>query len=303
MNPATQTARIDLDVLLDLDERITNMTGIRTTSFEPATAMSDKRGDTDMNAITPHNNQINDTRFNDFIERTKALGSIAGQGEDVQIKHLLDVTQMAFDGVIDNTENKHGTGVDDAALIAENYWNSRNHQVIFNPKAGNQRKTMSCVRQCITLGGWSKGGSGEPIGMINRAMTNYRNLRKVPGNSKRMVDPANYLITIARKMKRSDTLLDDEELQELTFKPDHEQATVEDVLDGMRRTAAKLISGKHPAGMCGGANLENVVKALNRELKAIADGRRGNTEAKAAADIAAEADRQTKADGAASVSA
>lgn len=250
-------------------------------------------------AHTPQNDQ----RFTQFLERTEALATIAGQGADVQVKHLLDVTQMAFEGVLDNTENKHGTGVDDATLIAERYWKTRNKQVRFDPKAGNQRKTISCVRSCITLGGWSKGGSGEPIGMVNSAMTIYQNLRKVPGNTQRMVDPANYLITIARKMKKSDTVLDKDELEELTFKSEPDITTVEDVLDAARKSLKKLYDGKHKAGQCSTPNVDTAVKALNRELKAIADARRNGIENQAAVDITAEAARQAKADDAASVSA
>src|SRR5580692_7163439 len=33
-----------------------------------------------------------------LLEQSRQLGSVAGQGEDVQIKHLLFVTQAAFEG-------------------------------------------------------------------------------------------------------------------------------------------------------------------------------------------------------------
>jgi len=237
----------------------------------------------------------NDTRFAALLELSTTLGATTGQAEDVQVKHLLAVTQAAFEGVIDNTVDKHGTGIDDATKITEAYWKARNKEVIFNPKAGNQRKTISTVRQCITLGGWSKGGPGEPIGMVNKAMTSYRQLRKYPNSAKRLVDAANYLITIARKMKRSDVLLDDEDLRDLAFKQDPDIATVEDVLHGMRKTLGKLKDGKHPAGSCAIPNIEAAWKALNRELKAIADAKKqANTDAETEAEITAAADAQAK---------
>ena len=172
--------------------------------------------------------------------------------------------------------------------------------MIFNPKADNQRKTISCMRQCITLGGWSKGGPGEPIGMVNKAMTLYRDMRKDPATSKRLVDPANYLITIARRMNprgknTRDTVLDEQELRELAFKNVPDQATVEDVLDAMRKVATKLSQGKHPAGACNTPNVDMIIKAASAELKAIADAKRNVVNQAAADAITQAADQQAKA--------
>jgi len=216
----------------------------------------------------------NDTRFQDLLALTEDLGKRQAQGEDVQIQHLLAVTQNAFEGVVDNTENKWGNGVDDATKITEAYWKARNANVVFNPKAANQRKTISCVRQVITLGGWSKGGPGEPIDMVNTAMTEYKRMRKDPSTAKRLKDAANFLIDIARKMKRSDTILELEDIRELTFKPTHDLPTVEDVLDNVRHTLKLLETGKHKAGTCNTSNVSAAIKAVNRELKDIADAKR-----------------------------
>ena len=235
--------------------------------------------------------------FNKLIALTTQLGEAQGKGEDTQAQHLLAVTDAAFRGVVDNTVDKHGPGVDDATKITEAYWKARNKNVIFNPKAGNQRKTTSCVRQMIGLGGWTKGGPGEPIGMINRAMTQYKNLRKDPATSKRLMDAANYLIVIARRMKKSDQVLELDELQALAFKPDTSIPTVEDVLDGIRSTLKKLHDGKHRAGSCATTNIETAIRALNKELKGIADAKRSvQTEAEhaAAAEITAAADTEAR---------
>ena len=237
----------------------------------------------------------NDTRFEQLTGTVEQLAAVAGQGADVQVKYLLLITQNAFEGVIDNTINKHGDNVDDATFLAEKYWKVRNKNVIFDPKAANQRKTVSCMRQCITLGGWSKGGPGEPIGMVNKAMTLYRDMRKDPATSKRLVDPANYLITIARRMKKLDAVLDEQELRELAFKNVPDQATVEDALDAMRKIATKLYQGKHPAGSCNTPNVDKIIKAASAELKAIADAKRNVVNQAAADAITQAADQQAKA--------
>jgi hypothetical protein len=269
--------------------------------MSPATVVSPSAG-----GNLAHN-PTNDTRFDELLKTSEALGMQAGLGADVQIKHLLTVTQAAFERVIDNTVNKHGAGVDDATKITEAYWKSRNKNVIFDPKAGNQRKTISCVRQCISLGDWTKGGPGEPLGMINRAMTQYQNLRKVPATSKKLIDAANYLVLIARKMKRSDVILNMGELHDLAIKKNPDAMTVEDVLHNMRSTLGKLKTGEHKAGICATANIETAWKALNRELKTIADAARttgeDDVEAQAAADITAAAEQLAKEDAKAGVAA
>jgi hypothetical protein len=237
----------------------------------------------------------NDTRFADLVDNVEKLATVAGQGADVQVKYLLLITQAAFDGVVDNTINKHADSVDDATVLAEKYWKVRNKNVIFDAKAPNQRKTISTMRQCISLGGWTKGGPSEPISMVNRAMQSYRDMRKDPATAKRLIDAANYLITIARRMKKHDAVLDDEELREIAFKPDAEIATVEDVLDATRRTLTKLYQGKHRSGTCATPNIDAAIKKLNAELKSIADGKRNEVAHVAAADIVAAADAQAKA--------
>lgn len=236
---------------------------------------------------------IRKEKFAALTGTIETLGTAAGQGADVQVKYLLQMTQAAFEGVIDNTVDKHGIGVDDATYFAERYWKARNQQVIFDPKAPNQRKTISTMRQVITLGGWSKGGPGEPMGLVGRAMTKYKNLRATPTASKKLVDAANYLITIARTMKKRDELLDDDELTSLAFKPDPDVVTVEDVLHNMRKALVALKDGKHKAGvLTGTTNADAAIRALTKELKIIADAKRDD--GGAGDDIAAEADRQTK---------
>lgn len=245
----------------------------------------------------------NDNRYHALLELTDKLGATTGEAEDVRIKHLLAVTQAAFEGVIDNTEVN---GVDAATTLTERYWKARNQNVIFNPKAGNQRKTISCVRKCISLGGWTKGGPGEPLGMINRAMSGYQKLRKDPNMSKRLIDAANYLILIARRMtgpNGSNVILADDELHDLAFKKDPDIATVEDVLDGVRSTLKKLYDGKHKAGSCQTQLVQTAITVLTKELKGIADSKRSTAAVtEAEADIIAEADRLQQAEGAASVS-
>lgn len=215
----------------------------------------------------------NDTRFQDLIAKSAELGATFGKGQDVAQQHLLTVFQAAFDGVIDNTRDKHGPGIDDAFLVAKAYWDARNKSVVFNAKAPNQRKSASCVRQVIALGGWHQGGPSEPLNMVNSAMRQYLELRKVPGNMPKLRDGYNYVVEIARKMKKAAQVLDLAQLRTLAFKPDRDVLTPEEVLATCRNTIQKLFNGKHSAGKYSTPNVEAALKALNKEFKAIADSR------------------------------
>jgi hypothetical protein len=97
------------------------------------------------------------------------------------------------------------------------------------------------------------------------------------------------------------------DLHDLAMKKDPDAVTVEDVLHNMRATLGKLKTGKHKAGTCATANVETAWKALNRELKAIADAARVTDEddvaAQATADITAAAELQAKEEAKAGVAA
>ncbi len=210
---------------------------------------------------------VNDTRYQDLLAKSAEFGALAGQGVDVQVKHGLSVFQAAFDAVIDNTSDKHGKGIDDATMLAEAYWKARNQNVKFDPRAPNQRKTVSCLRTVISGGGWNHGGPQEPLGMVNKAMTIYQQLRRDPATSKRLIDAMNYLVLLCRKLKTRHEVLDEEELRALAFKKDASVPTVNDVLDHVRHTLVALKNGKHRAGVCTGVNIEAAIKALSKELK------------------------------------
>jgi hypothetical protein len=276
-----------------LDTAVRRVFGNGAKEQEPFVILRQQGKDTGMTTATnpnavPGNNR---TPFERLIDATEQFGERHAHGADVFVQHLLSCTQAAFDGIIDNTENKHGAGLDDAAVISEAYWRARNKNVRFDPKAGNQRKTISNVRTVITLGGWSKGGSGEPMGMLNAAMTLYQNLRKNPATAKGLKDAGNYLIDIARRMKKSDHILELEELDRLARKPTPDVATVAEVLANQRKTLKKLYDGKHTAGVCKEPEIEAAIKQINKLLKRYADGKRAETDAVAATEIAAEADK------------
>ncbi len=238
-----------------------------------------------MNAIQSAlaHSPVNDTRFADLCALADDLGKQAGMGKDTQIKFLLAVTDAAYSASIDLTEDKHGPGIDDAAILTERYVKAQGSATVFDAKAGNQRKAMSITRTCVKLGGWSKGGNGEPIGTVNQLMTIRATLRKDPAHMKKLDDAANTLIKYARAQLKLDVLIEPEELRTLCFKKEHEARTVEDVLDGIRGTLKKLYDGKHAAGVRNTPAVKSAMDKITADLKAIVDERRNTANMEAVA--------------------
>lgn len=240
-------------------------------------------------------------KWDQLLEDTRLAAASKAAGDEVRVQHLLKVFRAGFEGVIDNTQDKHGSGVDDAQRIAEVWYKSRNANVVFNPKADNQKKLISEMRRMIICGGWTKGGPQEPVATVNNVMGAYKKMRATEGP--RMIDAGNFLLAVARHISRSDTMPAHDDLMKHALKPVGSVATIEDVLDATRRTLIKLQSGKHSAGQCATVNVDHAVKALNKELKAIADAKRAAETAAVGATIAAEADKQNKQTGVAAPAA
>lgn len=214
--------------------------------------------------------------FDDIVQNAAELGEQAGKGEDVQIKFMLKVLEGGYHKLLDHTnKNKHGPGKDDAELLSETYFKGRNGSVVFNAKAPNQRKLISIVRKSIQFGSWHKGGAGEPLAIVNKTMTMRQQIRKIPGEAKRLDDAANVLMKLARAQLRRDTLLTDDELRELCFKKQADIATVEDIIERTAKTLDKLVSGSAANGtaQCSTPNIINARHALRQELAAIATAR------------------------------
>lgn len=216
----------------------------------------------------------NDNRWDMLNELTQTLGTQSGLGADVQIKFMLAVTDAAYGGVVDLSENKHGDGMDDATYLTDVYFKARRESNVFDHKSNAGRKAISLTRTCIKLGSWSKGGNGEPIGTVNKLMSIRAKYRKDPSQAKNLKDAASTLIDYARAQLKLDTLIDDEGLDALVFKNPKNESTVEDVLDSMRKTLKKIYDGKHSAGGRQTAGVKHAMDKVNHELKIIADERK-----------------------------
>lgn len=217
----------------------------------------------------------NTITFADLLQTATELGAEAGKGKDTQIKFLLKGVEGGFHNALDLAPNKHGTDVDDATKLAEAYVKAQQGAVVFDAKAPNQAKLISTVRTSIKLGGWPKGGNGEPMATVNNLITMRQQLRKIPAEAKKLNDAANCLMNYARAQLKRDTLIDDAELKGFCYKPGKNLATGEQIIEGMVKQLDKLISGQ-AAQSTAQDNSPEIVAARNemrKRLSAIATAR------------------------------
>lgn len=220
-------------------------------------------------------NTPNVISFADLLQTASDLGAEAGKGKDTQVKFLLKAVEGGFHNALDLNQSKHGKEIDDATKLAEAYVKAQQGAVVFDAKAPNQMKLISTLRTSIKLGGWPKGGNGEPMATVNNLITKRQQLRKIPAEAKKLQDAANCLLSYARVQLKRDTLIDDAELTEFCYKPGKNLQTGEQIIEGMVKQLDNLISGKSAQGTAQD-NSQQIIDARNdlrKRLTAIATAR------------------------------
>ena len=209
------------------------------------------------------------------------LGKQAGLGKDTQIKFDLKVAEAAFHGKIDLDSSKHGKDIDDATKLTEAYVKAQASALVFDAKAPNQRKSISCTRKLIQFGMWVKGGSGEPLASLNAFVVARQKLRADPLNSKKLDDAHNSVLRYARAQVKHNQLIGPSEFNSFIFKKQTEIATVEDILAGIRKQAQALLDGKaaHGTASDNSDEVQAIKKACTQRLADLAVAKGGGKHA------------------------
>ena len=227
-----------------------------------------------MNGLTPSTSipPTNKLDFQGLLAKATELGEQHGKGKDTQIKMLLSCCEGGYLNAVDLVPNKHGTDRDDAAKLAEAYVKAQGTAVVFDTKAGNQQKLISCFRTSIRLGQWPKGGNGEPMATVNNLMAHRQAMRKNPATAKGLDDAANTFLRYARAQLKRDTLIDGDELKEFVKKRKPDMATATEVLESVRNTLKKLESGQASKGTAqdNSAEVRAAIQKITDRLVAIA---------------------------------
>ena len=207
--------------------------------------------------------------FSTLIADCTELGKQCGQGKDTLSKLYLKVHEAAYLGTLDVDTNKHGNGIDDAQKLAEAYTKGQTGATIFDAKGVSGRKISSCVRTMIRLGMWPKGGQGEPLATVNNFMTKRAAMRKDPALCKKLDDPSNSLLRLARAQLKRDQVIAPAEFDTFLLKKDSEARTEEDWLESTRKAAQNAKAGK--AGLTVDvATADKIIADCTKRLTAIA---------------------------------
>ncbi len=214
----------------------------------------------------------NTITYAELLATAERLGGEEGKAKDSQMKFHLACIEGGYHNALNLDANRHGTDIDDATKLAEAYVKGQTKEVIFNAKAPNQRKLIATVRLDIKIGSWPKGGNGEPMATINALVGMRQNFRKDPLQVKKLDDATNMLHRYARAQLKRDTLIQSAELKTFCFKPQKNINSVEEIIEGIRKSLDKLIDGSAAQGTAQD-NSPDVVAArhaLTKRLTAIA---------------------------------
>lgn len=207
----------------------------------------------------------------DIEARVDQLGMEKGKGQDTSVKFTLQMIEGGYHNLFDLTKNKHGLDRDDAMVMAERYAKAQNAASIFDHKGPNERKASSCARAGIKLGGWPKGGQGEPIATVNQFVSDWTKLRAKPGMSGKLQDCNNALLQFARAQLKRDTLIDPSEFDQFFYKSAPDDATAEEIIASAVKKLDGLIAGNAKTGVqCNSPSIVTARHNLRQELAAIA---------------------------------
>lgn len=211
----------------------------------------------------------NDTRFEDLIVKARELGHLAGKGKDTLVQFGILAVNAAYDGVLDLTKDKHGSGCDDAVHAYREYSAAMAGATIFDHKSPSGKVQAAKLRSCIRLGSWTRGGPGEPIATMNKLLSIRDKLRKDPVQVKLLDDAYNTLLRYARYQVKQNGAIDDEALLRVfCIKPAAQQATLEEYLQSVIKRVDDLRAGRAAGGSLQhtSAVLDRVVSSLKMEI-------------------------------------
>lgn len=200
-------------------------------------------------ATTTYGTGTNDTRFADLCNEVSALGKSHGEGKDSSIKFTLRLFSAAFDQVLDEVKDKHGTGIDDAVYQYALYAKAAAETTIFDHKSASGKVQASKARTAIKFGGFTRFGPGEPKSVVNSLMGLRHKMRQDPATRDKLDDPVNTFLRFARFQMKQNTVMDDPHtLRQFCLKPGKSTKDLETVLKGIAKSLNDVMLGKAAEG-------------------------------------------------------
>lgn len=195
-----------------------------------------------MNTPTTHGK--NDHRFDDLLGDVRKIGADIGNGRLGRLRIGLLLVNGAYNNVVDTTRNKHGDGIDDAVAVTMECVKA-DTQADPNNDSKSAGVQASKFRACIKLGGWTRGGPGQPIDNVNKLLDRHAALKK---SGAKVRDAFEALLKYASVQIKLQAAMDEKDLEQFVLKSTKEPPTLEEYLEGVSKKLTDLVTGKAANG-------------------------------------------------------
>lgn len=183
----------------------------------------------------------NDQRFNDFLKEAGELARTHAEGgRSLAILYGRLIQQAAY-GVVDTQKDKHGKGIDDAALVYDHYAKNYVKKAGAGQTADSIKAQKSKMRLPIKLGEMTT--IGDPTHQLDRFVQEYKRQAELDNKSVRP-ESAALLAWAKMQLDNSDQPLSDDMIAECVAKTQKEDPTAEEYFEAVRKRIEKAINGE-----------------------------------------------------------
>lgn len=184
-----------------------------------------------------------------LLAQAKELGAQKARGIDTLVQFGILCVHAAHNGHVDLMKNKHGDSVDDAVRLYAAFEKGRSAASIFDHTSASGKVQAAKLRTCVKLGGWTRGGVGEPIATMNKLMDIRRKLRNDPLMRPKLDDAYATLLRYGRfQIKQTEAVDDPETLRALCLKAEGKPVTLKEYLAATAKRLDDLRAGKAAGG-------------------------------------------------------
>lgn len=208
----------------------------------------------------------------DYLAQMEKFGEDTAKGGSTQIMSALLMIEGAYHGKFDLQPNKHGTGIDDAEMLAKRFSVGFSKHSTFNAKSKSHGKLKSNGRKCIRVGTSPQWGVGQPLANVNDFVDGWRALRKA--NTKGLEDCYNALMKYLTVQLKDPQLITGNALSKFYYKNLREEPTALELIQKYAKELHKLTIGKAPGckEIDSSPEVKAAIAALNKRATAIAQG-------------------------------
>lgn len=201
----------------------------------------------------------NDHRWDDYLSDVRKFAQDSGNGRLSRLRIALRTINAAYDGVLDTVKDKHGKGLDDAAFIYAAV--SKEEAQIGTHNGKSVAAQASKIRACVKLGGWTRGGVGQPISNVNFLVERHKALKSTGQDVKDCYEAVLKYASVQIKLNQA---MEEKDLDQFILKGAKAPVELEDYLAGIQKKLTDLVSGK-----AGGGTLQDSSPEITLALEGV----------------------------------